>query len=264
MRYSNSNNNSSNNSKYLIIGNGKLAKHIVHYFQLLDVPIRTWSRGEEGREKISLIDKARGVETVLILINDSEIESFIKKNSFLVDKTLIHFSGAIFTDLAYGAHPLMTFGEVLYTLDFYQKIPFVTDFKGLTFQELFPEFSNPSYPIDPAQKAYYHALCGIAGNFTSILWQKCFSEFKTKFSIERETLFPYMEAIFKNLMMNPEKALTGPFERKDFSTISKHLQALKNNDFLDIYKAFLKMTFKENEFIDNAEVKFGDEKYENS
>jgi hypothetical protein len=137
---------------YLIVGNGKLARHFKHYFKLLDIEYYQWARGSVD----SFNKFYNHVDKIVVLIADDSIESFIKqyykKNDS--DKIWIHCSGILSTPLAISAHPLSTFGNELYDLETYKSVPFVTEKEQLSFKEIFPEFPNSSYQIPKEKKNF--------------------------------------------------------------------------------------------------------------
>ena len=220
-------------NSYLIVGNGKLASHLKHYFSLLDIPHNIWNR----KSNVTFMEAAGSSAKIILAISDGSIEPFINEYKELADVTWIHCSGALTTPLAESAHPLMTFSDELYDLDTYKSIPFITESGRKSFKVLFPELPNPGYVINPEQKSYYHAWCSIAGNFTSILWLEFFERFKSNFGIDKEALFPYLEKISFNLT-KVDNPLTGPLARGDESTIKRHLLALQNDNYLDVYESF--------------------------
>lgn len=226
--------------EYAIIGAGRIAKHFCHYLDLLNIPYRQWSRkADPAYARLEAI--VAKCNPVLILITDGSIEAFIKSHPFLQDKILVHFSGSLHTPLAHGAHPLMAFNAEQYPLDLYQKICFITEENSLPFKELLPGLKNPTFAIPHQLKSFYHAMCVISGNFTTMLWQKFFSELETVFKIPRENIYPYLQQICLNLQSNAQLALTGPLVRNDQATMAANLQALTNDPFQKIYHAFVEV-----------------------
>lgn len=220
---------------YLIIGNGRLAKHISLYFDLSEIPYLNWSR-KSSESLNSLIPQA---QKILVLINDDEIENFISQNKKgFENKTWIHFSGLLSTPLAESAHPLMTFTNEHYDLETYKQFPFITEKGRKSFKELFPELPNSSFEIEPELKPLYHAWCVISGNFTTILWTRFFEMFENKFGINKEYTFPYLKMISENLINN-DSPLTGPLARGDKKVMDNNLLALKDEPFAEIYSAFV-------------------------
>ena len=223
-----------NSKTYGIVGAGKTAKHIKYYFQCLNILVKSWSRSDKTLPQDALAD----CDTILLLIKDSEIESFIKQNPFLQRKDVIHFSGSLVIPGIQSTHPLMTFGDHLYCINSYKKMAFVCEKNKTPFKEVFPELENNYYEIDSDIKPFYHSLCVMSGNFTTILWQKFFQEL-AKLKIPAEAATIYLDKIVENLKENPEQALTGPLARKDRTTISKNIESLKGDSFQQIYKSFV-------------------------
>ncbi|MDN5280717.1 MAG: 2-dehydropantoate 2-reductase [Clostridiales bacterium] len=218
---------------YVIVGDGKVARHFRRYFSHLKIGFSDWQNKPT--------EKCRAV---LVLISDSAIESFIEANRhlFAPNQLFVHFSGSLYTELAVGLHPLMTFSAKTdsYSYQVYEQIFFIGEKGRASFPEIFPELPNRFIEIEPAQKPLYHALCVVSGNFTTILWQEVMRMFQ-KLQLPSDALGPYLEQIFKNLLTNPDQALTGPIARKDCDTIRKNLKALEGSALQDIYAAFVKM-----------------------
>ncbi|TAL33488.1 MAG: DUF2520 domain-containing protein [Alphaproteobacteria bacterium] len=305
--------------KYLIIGNGRVARHFVHYFSLLKIKqYSQWDRSQPVARLKELVDDSN---RILLAIRDDAIEPFIdehlstakvcehvqalnqgyaalqtgasadtvrdmeralkffagshgdlpanRKNIANAGKALevlpgageagvrrlglkidaikkglrapirIHFSGSLVSKKAWGAHPLMTFGPDLYPLEKYLSIPFVVDEKAPPFSELFPSLHNPNVRLNERQKAKYHALCVMSGNFSCLLWQKLFESLSEEFGISPHTADMYLRQQADNLLANYKTALTGPLARGDQATIAKNLKALDHDPFQGIYQAFV-------------------------
>jgi hypothetical protein len=220
-----------------IVGSGRVARHFYHYLTLLGLPACTWSRRAPEPPPPQALASCG---TVLIVIQDAAIEPFIEAWPALRSKRLVHFSGSLVTPLASGAHPLMTFGPDLYTLDVYRSIPFVLERGGATFDELLPGLPNPAYAIPAGERPYYHALCVMAGNFSTILWLKLFTEFQRRLDLPPSAAHPYLAQVAENLMREPTRALTGPLARGDAQAVAANLGALEGDPFHAVYSAFVK------------------------
>jgi predicted short-subunit dehydrogenase-like oxidoreductase (DUF2520 family) len=111
------------------------------------------------------------------------------------------------------------------------------------FPEVFPQLENPHFEIETSKKPLYHSLCVMSGNFTTLLWNKVFESFKEKLDLPPEVLIPYMQKITENLKdhltKNLSTPLSGPLQRKDIKTIQSNLDALKEDDYLEVYKSFV-------------------------
>lgn len=220
---------------YGVVGAGKTAKHIKYYFQCLNILIKSWARSDNIN---SVEETLYDCDVVLLLIKDSEIESFLKEHDFLRAKQVVHLSGSLVIDNIQSAHPLMTFGDQLYSLETYKKISFICEKHKTPFREIFPELENSYYEIESHLKPFYHSLCVMSGNFTTILWQKFFYEL-VKLKIPPEAAIIYLDKIVDNLKLNPNHALTGPLARRDKNTISKNIESLAGDSFQKIYKSFV-------------------------
>lgn len=222
---------------YLVVGNGKLAKHFINYFTLLKIPFIRWHR----KHPVSISLLKNKTAKILLLINDSEIENFIINNLLPLNsyQKIIHCSGILSTELAMSAHPLMTFSNRLYDLDIYKSIHFVTEKGKSSFKELFPELLNSSTQIKAEEKKQYHLWCSMSGNFTSILWKEFFNNME-KLGIKKEVTIPYLYQIFQNVI-NEKEPVTGPLVRKDTNTIQKHISIIKDTPFEKIYSGFAEL-----------------------
>ena len=224
-------------NKYTIVGDGKVARHMMCYFNLIGIAFNQWQR----QQSLKLLQQCVAQsDVVLLLISDDAIEPFIHQHLFLQDKTLIHFSGVLTFDKAFGCHPLMTFGQDLYDLETYQRIPFVCD-EAVDFLHLFPQLGNKSFSISPQDKAYYHAMCVMAGNFSQMLMRETTKQLTNQLNLPTDILFPFLLQNTKNFIANPEHSATGPLQRGDCATINKHLHVLKGNVLEEIYQSFIEL-----------------------
>ncbi len=245
---------------YLIIGNGRCAKHFDHYISLLCIPHRVWARHQRDDFRAvvtgdaELETLANEADRILLLISDSAISDFFESHPFLPRDKTLHFSGALNHPKIFGVHPLMTFGHDLYDFDFYKKIPFVCEtarpgVEARSFDELLPGLPNPCYFLAPEKKAYYHALCTMAGNFTTLLWETAFRKFDHELGLPRSVLLPYLERTCENLALElkanqMKSVLTGPLQRGDSKTLIQHLDALQGTIEQSLYYSFVNYFFK--------------------
>jgi hypothetical protein len=220
-----------------IVGDGRVARHVRHYLDLLGLPHCAWSRRESARAPTDALHSSR---TILLLISDSAIVPFVEAWPPLRAKRLVHFSGSLVTPLAEAAHPLMTFGADLYDLPAYRSIPFVLDEGGTPFGDLLPGLPNPSFTIPADGRPYYHALCAMAGGLSALLWLKLFAELETRFGIPASAAHPFLARLAANLADAPDRAFTGPLARGDTGAVTANLAALDGDPFRDVYAAFVR------------------------
>lgn len=219
---------------YGVVGRGRVATHMTRYLELESQPVRQWHRGQSTAPQSAL----EGSDVILLAISDDALEPFLEAHPGLADATCLHFSGSRTVAGAHGFHPLMTFGPEPYGRETYRAIPFVTERGGPEFAAVFPALPNPSRSIDPGQKALYHALCVLAGNFPTLLWNKSFDLFEARLGLPRALLAPYLEQTLKNTLASGGEALTGPLARGDRGTVERNLRAMEGDAYADVYRAF--------------------------
>jgi predicted short-subunit dehydrogenase-like oxidoreductase (DUF2520 family) len=229
------------------VGDGRVSRHWRHYFTSLDIPWRLWSRriarAEGGSPESALAD----CPVILLAVSDDAIEpvSAALRAAGLGDRSFVHFCGGRSFPNVFGAHPLMSFGATLYEPRFYRSIPVFAEATEADpdpvarFGALFPRLPNPCFSVAPADKAYYHALCALAGGMTAVLWRDFFTAMETRFGAPREALANYPRRIIENVLDAPDGALTGPVARGDDGTIRTHLDALGSTALGTVYRAFI-------------------------
>ena len=238
---------------YAIVGGGRLARHFSEYFRLLEIPHNCWTRdrwsrfntfdlpGAEQRLKETVSDADR----VLLLVADNAITALLKQYPFLHEKYLVHCSGSLSIPGVTGAHPLMTFTDRLYDLDTYQGIPFILE-PGPDFTRLFPGLPNPHFVINVEDRARYHAMCVMAGNFSQLMWKGISDRFEQQIDLPATAMWPYLQQVTENFIQSPESALTGPLTRNDSQTIDRNLNSLNGDPLKDLYTAFVNFHQHEN------------------
>jgi len=231
---------------YAIVGGGRLARHFSEYFRLLEIPHTRWVRDHRSRFNTfdlpdagaRLREAVEHSDRVLLLVSDNAIATLPKQYPFLHHKQLIHCSGALSFPGVAGAHPLMTFADHLYELEVYQSIPFVLE-DGYGFNDLLPGLPNPNFVISAQDKARYHAMCVMAGNFTQVLWKGVSDRFEQQFGWPDEISHTYLNQVASNFVQSPATALTGPLVRNDQQTIERNIKSLDGDPLQDLYHAFI-------------------------
>ena len=217
---------------YGLIGRGRVAAHLGRYLELEGLPHLSWHRGMGDAETV-----LGGADVILLAISDDAIAGFPADHPALCDRPMVHFSGSLVVDGIAGLHPLMTFGPELYDLETYRSIPFIAEVGRPGFGDVFPGLGNPSRAIDPELKPLYHALCVLAGNFTTILWSKAMRDFEDRLGLPRELLQPYLQRTAANTLRQGGAALTGSLARGERGTIERDLGGLAGDPFRGVYLA---------------------------
>lgn len=226
------------NSSILLIGSGRLARHLKYWNSLLTKPnqLSSWDRSQDPHLLKTYLSKS---DLVWLAISDSAITSFYENYLSDFDRKIVHFSGALNDERFFCAHPLMSFPHNLLPDDIYAKIHFVINgFENLN--EALPNFSNSFTVLNADNKSYYHALCVLAGNFPQLIWNDVALQMKN-LHLPAEALDLYIKQVTNNYLQLKEKAITGPIIRKDHLTIEKNLTSLEQSQKLkNVYATITK------------------------
>ncbi len=237
-------------STILLIGSGRLATHLKHWFNLLslqNIKLTSWSKDMTQAELNQLTKSATHI---WLAITDDQIIPFYEQTlkEYLNDhQTTVHFSGSVFHKNIACAHPLMTFSSQTYSFETYRKIQFALFDQKTNLSDLMPGFANPCFQILPEHKEFYHALCVVSGNLPQLIWSKTLS-LAENLNIPTSALHNYIETVTNNFISLGSKAVTGPLVRKDLKTITANLNNLKNksSELHSIYKSFIPAEIKNN------------------
>lgn len=225
-------------TSYALLGSGRVARNLEFYLNHLRLPVTTWSRHRDPEFKY--LDMVIGSAShVLLAVSDPALIDLSKR--ILSSQVAVHFSGTASMPGVYCAHPLMTFGPDIQDLNWYQSIPFVID-RGVDFAQILPGLPNPSVEMNPEHRAYYHALCVLAGNSAFLLWQTIAREFAQRLGLPASILGPFLHQTVTNaLQADSPKRFTGPVAREDWQTVHAHLDVLSDQPMLlSAYRQFLK------------------------
>ena len=234
-------------SPYGFAGDGRLSRHWRHYFSSLGIHWKLWSRGLARAGGPAPAQALEDCEVILLAVSDDAVAPVLARLRVegLADRQFVHFCGGRSFPGAWGAHPLMSFGPALYEPAFYRGIPVFAEADDARpdairrFHALFPALPNPCFALPIADKAYYHALCALAGGMTAVLWRDFFAAMSSRFGAPREALADYPRRIVENVLASSNGALTGPVARGDTGTIEAHLEALDGSSLGAVYRAFI-------------------------
>lgn len=229
-------------TRYLVLGSGRWATHLQRLLTLSRVDHLNWNRQQHADAELEV--RAADCTHLWIAVSDQAIAPLTERLRSL-DKTLLHSSGALEIDGAHSVHPPMSFRPSLYDDDFYSRLAFVTT-STLPREQLIPGLANPLSVIPPEKKAFYHAMCVLAGNGSVLLWQKFFREMQD-LGLPPETARQYCERVSENLLTDPATALTGPLVRGDRMTLLKNLNSLDNDPYQDVLQALIQAYHQESQ-----------------
>ena len=108
-------------------------------------------------------------------------------------------------------------------------------------RDILTSLGNPVRIIDGSVKVRYHAACAISSNLVCALAAESVSLLKECGFTADEALQALRPLAMSNMSKvfeaGPVSALTGPVERNDVSTVSKHLKCFGTNEERELYTA---------------------------
>lgn len=227
----------------LILGSGKVARHLHHYLNLKNIPHDHWPSARVlSDEFYRLASKA---SFIWILVSDRAIEALYQEISKKLTKMdFVHASGGLSIPGVHTLHPLMTFGPELYELAHYEKTPFTVIEEEVRDEpqalvSFFEHLPNPKHSISATVRGLYHADCVMLANFPQILWSGVLAQIANQVSEAPEQFIPLLEQSVENFLKYGDQALTGPLVREDQVTIEKHMNVLGRSPLGKLYQAFV-------------------------
>ena len=248
------------------IGAGKVGFNLGKYFSEKGVQVTGYySRHPESAKEAAdftntkcydtLKDLVYESDAIFLTVPDSVISSVYEEiRSFSISgKQIIHCSGAMTADQAFpdiadtGAqgfaiHPLFPFSDRYSAYKDLAGVFFCLEQRdGVSFWEDFLQnLGIRTKILEDSQKTNYHLACSIASNLVCGLYEMSkrhlvesgFSE-----SEAMEAVAPLARANLENILSKgPAMALSGPVERNDAGTLSKHMALLTDQGEYEIYK----------------------------
>ncbi len=246
--------------KTVIIGSGNIATHIgkafLHNgFEVVQVISRNKNHAKVLAEKLKCkaetdFAKIEKADIYLIAVNDSEIESVVKKlNKYIEAETsttsqkplVLHTAASVSINIL--ASEKWNSG-ILYPLQSLKKeadadlknVPFIISGKSKLIKEIAKSISNNVIEMNDEQRLALHVSAVFVNNFTNhliaIAQEICEAE-----KIDFKLLQLLLKETFERLEKMPAvESQTGPALRGDENTIQNHLRFFTNADFKKIYR----------------------------
>lgn len=238
--------------KVVLLGSGNVASHLIKAMEAnyaVDL-VQVFARSKKSLE--NLIDSSRistsfadlkEADVYVISVSDKAIEEVSNQIPF-TDKLVVHTSGTMDFRVM---HPKNKRG-VFYPLQTFSKskevnmksVPFCLETEDeenyKLVENLAKNLSNSVYEIDGEQRKSLHISAVFVSNFVNHMYQignALCEEYKVPFAI----LQPLIEETANKIKtLTPIEAQTGPAIRNDESTIEKHLDALDNPNYRELYQ----------------------------
>lgn len=169
-----------------------------------------------------------GADVFALATPDGALEplaSLLRREGFA--GAVVHFSGARLVPGAFGFHPLYSFPKTPLSPAETARIAFARQAGAPPLPEIFPGADNPEFVVDDRDRAFYHALAVVSGNFATFLWNAAAKEGAARLALDpARHLAPYFKSLIDRFVESPFYSLTGPVARREAATVQANLDAL--------------------------------------
>lgn len=227
--------------KFVVFGTGRVGRNMSAYLRALGHDVLSISRAE-AEEALAREDAVQASDAVLAAIPDGALERWAAHwRRRLPGKTLIHFSGALVIDGMKSYHPLYSFPRTELSFDTIRAVAIARQEGAPPFAQVVPGAANPEFVIADADRAYYHALAVLSGNFAAFVWNETAKGFAGRLGVApADVMASYLAGVVDRFVESPFDSLTGPLARKDRASVEANLKALEGEPRLAaLYRAFL-------------------------
>ena len=181
-------------------------------------------------------------DVIAAAIPDDALDSWLETwRDRLAGKRAFHFSGARVIDGFPGYHPLYSFPQTPLAPAQFGAIAIAREPGAAPFAEIIPGANNPELAVAAEDRAFYHALAVVSGNFAAHLWNETAAAFAERLGPKGgEILSAYFASVVDRFRESPLSSMTGPVARRDAGTVAANLKALEASPRLRaLYQAFL-------------------------
>lgn len=230
-------------ASYVIFGAGRVGMNISEYLADLGHAAALISHDEAKSDPDRCREKIASAQIIAAAVPDDAIAPWRRQwEDDLRDKIVIHFSGAAQVPGVAAFHPLYSFPSHAVSPQTMRTVTFACPKSGPAFGDVFAGAPNPHFEIADADRARYHALAVLSGNFSAFLWNETMKELAQFPGLDAEAaMHSYLGSIIERFAEAPTASLTGPVARKDAKSVAANLEALGANPKLkELYGAFLK------------------------
>ena len=229
-------------TRYAIFGPGRVGANMAAYLEKLGHEARLIARAQAEEDRAACEDMINDADIVAAAIPDGKLEAWRDEwREACGPRPMIHFSGAVSVTGMHGFHPLYSFPKTKLSADAMKSIAFACPESGPSFGEIFPGAPNPTFIVADKDRARYHALAVLSGNFVGYIWNETAKAFSGLADQPPEDILEsYFKCIVDRFAENPTNSITGPIPRRDRITVEKNLASLEGDEKLkELYQAFL-------------------------
>jgi hypothetical protein len=226
--------------RYAIFGPGRVGRNVAAFVTTLGHEATLISRAEAA-DRRAAGEIVGAADVVCAALPDDVLSGWAEEWATAArGRPAIHFSGARLFPGLWSYHPLYSFPQTILPPETLLGIAFARQEGAPPLAEIFPGAENPEFLVRNEDRALYHALAVLSGNFASAIWNESARAFAGRLGVDPAVLAPYLAGVVERFAESPLDSLTGPIARRDRETVRMNLEALKNEPKLAaLYRAFL-------------------------
>ncbi len=247
--------------RLIIFGAGRVGASLAPYARSLGADVAVIDRLRAQTNRAGVARLLANADVVAAAIPDDRLASWFDEwRREIGAARAIHFSGALTIGGMLGYHPLYSFPKTPLDSATMAGIAIAREEGAPPFGAILPGAANPEFELKAEDRAFYHAVAVLSGNFAAHLWNESARAFAARFAIPPETVMGfYLAGVVERFRESPFDSLTGPIARRDARTVAANLVALAGEPRLaGLYRAFLASAWPEAEQDDPSSPKTGD------
>ncbi len=228
--------------RMLIFGAGRVGSSMARYASHLGNAVSIVSREKTLADRAAVCAEIGNADLIAAAIPDDCIAGWRADwDAEIGDRPAIHFSGALMIAGMRSYHPLYSFPAAPLPPAIMARIAIAREENTPPFASILKGAGNPEFIVRGEDRAYYHALAVLSGNFAAHLWNETAKGFAARFGPPpEEILGSYLAGVVDRFRESPFDSLTGPVARRDAQTVAANLGALAGEPRLKaLYEAFL-------------------------
>lgn len=245
-----------------IVGTGNLSYALMNAFlEIEDVKLYLYGR---NRNKVLYLEKYYGItpvtkqdlgkpyDLIILAITDTAIEDFSNSIAVHPSSIISHTSGATSINVL-SNHKKFAIFYPLYSFPKkrkvnFDKVPILLDYSSFGLKEsmekIATQLSKKIYQANDQMRLQYHLSAVFANNFTNHLLTKAYDLLEDE-GLEKNVLLPIIKQSCRNWTKGLAKTTqTGPAQRNDTRTLTKHRDLLENcSKDLELYDLLSKSIY---------------------
>ncbi len=237
----------------LIIGQGRVGVSMAAYGRSLGLNVDVATHADVKAAGAPLAARMRAARVAAAAVPDSAIAPIFQRwrdhidEGRRADQTFVHFSGALTVDGAHSYHPLYSFPKNVLPMEIMGAIPIAVEEAAPSFDSLFTGAPNPVFTVKREDRAFYHAIAVLTGNFAAHIWNEAATALEKRLpELPPALLAPYLAGVVNRFEESPTASITGPIARRDAETAAANLKSLKGAPQLEaLYSAFVQSAWPE-------------------